>query len=711
MMRLILFLVALVLPACLVLSQIPATYEDNEIRTYIEKSVPYIGANVPIIDGVDGTGIRVAVIDTGVDFNHPDLFGWGEGGKVAGGYNFVHRGHPPIDTNGHGTQVAGIIAADGHVKGIAPKAEILAYKVSENGEKVSGSLITRAIDMAIKDEADIINISLGINVTSNEIERAVNRALQEGIVVVTAAGNDGSEPETIGSPGSNRGSITVGATYNNLTASLVATLNVQDKQYTAIPMRDSVNLMDPIIGKIVFGGHGKAEELKDIDVTDAIVLVKRGSDIQDEMLYFSIKEKNVADAGGGAMIVYNSEPGIFLGELVHEFVAPGYEPQIPVVSTSMQDGLEIREMIDGVDDDGSSNTAVLHLFYNPDFVAHFSSRGPVSPFYIKPEIMAPGAYINTTQNNAGYNFTSGTSYAAPHISGAAAVLLQKNPWLLNHEIKSLLLTTSKPVSDPYGNGFTIHDAGTGRVDLAMAYNAEMMIIPPNFVISVSPDNPEVTKHLKLKPINGALTNEISITFVGDEQIKFSHAHTNNTIQVTIGIDGDSYGEYEGRIMISDGVTEHTIPFLLHYTQGSIQTRLSNQDLIFDISHPDGWDFAKITVINSHNGETRTVTATPNRDASIKLYKNAQYWIDAKITTHNKDVGNISSAFDVINVDVFANNSNTLQQQHQQPYWQFLSQSEKLADIPARQIGIIAAAATLTGIIGLIFSRRTSLSSR
>ena len=50
-------------------------------------------------------------------------------------------------------------------------------------------------------------------------------------------------------------------------------------------------------------------------------------------------------------------------------------------------------------------------------MAHFSSRGPVSPFYIKPDIVAPGAYINTTQNNAGYNFTSGTSYAAPHVSG------------------------------------------------------------------------------------------------------------------------------------------------------------------------------------------------------------------------------------------------------------------------------------------------------
>ena len=127
-----------------------------------------------------------------------------------------------------------------------------------------------------------------------------------------------------------------------------------------------------------------------------------------------------------------------MGELIHEFIEPGYTPTIPVVSMDREEGIEIRDNLD------NSNNGILHLFYNPDFVAHFSSRGPVSPFYIKPEIVAPGAYINTTQNNAGYNFTSGTSYAAPHVSGAAALLLQKNPQLHHHEIKSILLTTVKP---------------------------------------------------------------------------------------------------------------------------------------------------------------------------------------------------------------------------------------------------------------------------
>ena len=293
---------------------------ENEIRTYLQRSVPYVGTEIPRIDGIDGSGIKVAVIDTGVDFNHPDLFGWGNDGKVVGGYNFIHEGESPIDTDGHGTQVAGVIAADGEIIGIAPKAKILAYKVSEDGEGVSSELIIRAIEKAIEDEADIINISLGVNKTNSKIERAVNLALEKEIFVVTAAGNDGPEFETIGSPGRNFGSVTVGATYNNLTSSLVATLEIDEKPHIVIPMVGSSKLEEPISGKIIFGGYGKIEELGMLDVEDAILMIERGSDIEGELLYFSIKEKNAADAGAKALIIYNNKPGIFLGELIHEFM-------------------------------------------------------------------------------------------------------------------------------------------------------------------------------------------------------------------------------------------------------------------------------------------------------------------------------------------------------------------------------------------------------
>ena len=195
-----------------------------------------------------------------------------------------------MDTNGHGTQVAGVIAADGQAIGIAPKVKILAYKVSEDGEGVSSELIIRAIEKAIEDEADIINISLGVNKTNAKIERAVNNALEKEIFVVTAAGNDGPEFKTIGSPGRNFGSVTVGATYNNLTSSLVATLEVDEKPYTVIPMVGSTKLEEPILGKIIFGGFGKIEELKEIDVKDAIVIVEEEVMLKENYCIFPLRK-------------------------------------------------------------------------------------------------------------------------------------------------------------------------------------------------------------------------------------------------------------------------------------------------------------------------------------------------------------------------------------------------------------------------------------
>ncbi|MBA4454369.1 MAG: S8 family serine peptidase, partial [Nitrosopumilaceae archaeon] len=187
--------------------------EENDFKLYLENSVPFVGSEIPKFDGIDGEGVKIAVIDTGVDFNHPDLLGWGPDGKVVGGYNFIQEGELPMDNNGHGTQVAGVIAADGQVKGIAPKSKILAYKVSEDGDAVSSDLIIKAIEKAVEDGANIINISLGVNKTNVEIDEAVTKALEKEIFVVTAAGNDGPGTGTIGSPGKNFGSVTVGATY------------------------------------------------------------------------------------------------------------------------------------------------------------------------------------------------------------------------------------------------------------------------------------------------------------------------------------------------------------------------------------------------------------------------------------------------------------------------------------------------------------------
>ncbi len=676
--KFIFFVIVSIVSSFLILQ---SSTSENGIQIYLKNSVPYVGTDIARQEGIDGEGVKIAIIDTGVDYNHPDLLGYGPDGKVIGGYNFIQEGEPPMDNNGHGTQVAGVIAADGQVKGMAPKAKILAYKVSEDGKAVSSDLIIKAIEKAIEDDADIINISLGVNKTNDEIDEAVTKALDKEIFVVTAAGNDGPERGTIGSPGKNYGSVTVGATYNNLTSSLVATLEVNEKPYTVIPMVGSTKLDEPIFGQVIFGGYGKENDLVGMNVTDSILLVERGSDVEGELLYFSIKEKNAADAGAAALIVYNNEPGIFLGELTHEFVEPGYHPRIPVVSLDREDGLEIRKVIE------EKNSASLHLFFNPDFVAHFSSRGPVSPFYIKPDLVAPGAYINTTQNNGGYNFTSGTSYAAPHVSGAAALLIQKNPGIHHHEIKSLLMTTTDPVSDAYGNEFSLMDAGSGRLNIGRAFNSTLVIQPPEFVAYLSSNNPTWQQVLELKSFDDNLEN-IEVNYEGPEIIQVSPMLEGNILKINLGISGESFGDFEGRIIVNQNDDRYMIPFLLHYTKGSISVSQDTGKLNFKVFYPDEWSFAKISVTNSKNSKTETVTATPSHQAEMNLYENGLYWIEGKIKVGEETF----DAFEIINVDSVL--PGTLK-----PFDFF--------NMPQKQIGIIIALMIVVGLIGINFSRKRS----
>ncbi len=652
---------------------------DEASKVYLEKSIPFVGTEIPRSEGITGEGVTIAVIDTGVDFNHPDLLGWGPEGKVIGGFNFVKEDELPLDNNGHGTQVAGVIAADGKVKGVAPKAKILAYKVSEDGKAVSSDFIIKAIEKAIEDNADIINISLGVNKTNAKIESAVTKALEKEIFVVTAAGNDGPGIGTIGSPGKNYGSVTVGATYNNLTSSLVATLEVNEKPYTVIPMVGSFQLEKPIEGPIKFGGYGKVNDLAGINATDSILLVERGSNIEGELLYFSIKEQNSADAGASALIVYNNEPGIFLGELTHEFVEPGYQPRIPVVSIDREKGLEIKETIK------DENFASLHLFFNPDFVAHFSSRGPVSPFYIKPDMVAPGAYINTTQNNGGYNFTSGTSYAAPHVSGAAALMIQKNHGIHHHEIKSLLLTTAEPVSDAYGQEFSINDAGSGRLNIARAFDATLVIQPANFILNISSDDPVGKQVLELKSLIGSL-EDIKVTSVVPEFIQISHFLEGKNLQIIMKVQGDHYGDHEGKIFITQNDNRYVIPFLLHYTQGSISVSQENGRLNFEISHPEPWIFTKIAVTNSKDGTVEIISASPTKSAVVNVFENGEYWVEAKIRVGEESF----NAFKTIEV-------NSVLPGTPKPL--------KFFDLPEKQIGIIIAIMVFVGLVGVRYIKK------
>ena len=650
---------------------------DNKFEIMVDISGPYVGTTFPNDLGYDGEGIKIAVIDTGVDHLHPDLFGFGPGGKIVGGYNFVDESKMPVDTNGHGTEVSGIIASDGQLSGIAPKASIFAYKVSDDGENVSSDLIIKAINKAIEDDVDIINISLGVNKTNSKIDDAVSKATRNGIVVVVAAGNDGPGLETIGSPGQSFDAITVGATYNNITASLVATLEVDGKQFQVMPMMGTPSLDEPITEEIVFGEYGRQKDLSEGSFSDSMVLVERGSDVEGELVYFSEKENNVANVGGKALVVYNNQKGIFLGELFHQFAPPDYRPRIPVLSMSNEDGEFLKNSIQ------NRTTATLNVFYNPDFVAYFSSRGPVSPFYIKPDLVAPGVFINSTLIDAKYNLTSGTSFAAPHVSGAAALLLQKNQDFTPKEVKSLLVTTTDFVTDAYENKFPIETSGSGRLNITRAFEANLVISPPTLIYNLSTEKETAREDLKLKALDGSL-GKINAEFVGADDVNFDYKQQGNVLETTVSLPSESLGEFQGTIVIENKNVEYHIPVVIHKTKGSVNVFEEDGKLDFEVLYPEEWSYAKISVINKDTGKTDVTSVTPKKESSISVTEKGEYWILANIIAN----GETSDAFETITIETPSTKNNF-------DLFDFF-------EIPERPFIIVIVVAVMISLVGLKF---------
>jgi len=425
----------------------------------LSETVPYIGASAVQAKGYTGKGIKVAVLDSGVDYTHADLGGSGDPAdfagndptviergtfptrKVVGGYDFTGSVWPndvempdpdPIDDGpggGHGTHVADIIAGK---KGVAPGASLYAVKVcSSVSSSCSGIALIQGMEYSVNpngdgrlnDRVDIINMSLGSNYGQpfdDDLAAAVDNATRLGVLTVASAGNGGDKPFINGTPAAANTALSVAQTavpsafqplmQITAPASIVGT-------FPAVFQPWSAPLAGVIEAPVQFG-NGAGGNLLGCNafapgsLAGKIVLVDRGA------CGFSIKISNIAAGGGLAGIIGLVAPGDpFEGGF------GGGTPNVPGYMVSQAVSARLKS--------GLPNTVVR---FDPAFgiplagtMVGSSSRGPQheDTHLIKPEIGAPGASVSAIAGSGtGTGPFGGTSGAAPMVAGSAALLLE-----------------------------------------------------------------------------------------------------------------------------------------------------------------------------------------------------------------------------------------------------------------------------------------------
>ena len=203
------------------LSEVKKIYTDGTNKLLLNQSVPLIEADKvwQLHDSngtnVTGKGVIVSVIDTGIDYNHPDLGGPGfPNSRVIGGYDFVNNDSDPMDDHNHGTHCAGIIGANGTLKGVAPDVQFLAYKAFSSSGYGSTSDCIAAIEASVENGSDVISMSWGGDEKDPDspLSQALHNSMDLGVICVAAAGNSGPDYETISWPAGDPDVIAVGAT-------------------------------------------------------------------------------------------------------------------------------------------------------------------------------------------------------------------------------------------------------------------------------------------------------------------------------------------------------------------------------------------------------------------------------------------------------------------------------------------------------------------
>ena len=497
------------------LAKLPGVVGVHGVSTYTidnTVSIPYIGAPSAWQDlGLTGTGVKVVIIVTGIDYYHANFGGSGNpadfaaddgltigtpafpNAKVAGGYDFVgddynaaapagspklipHPDPDPLDCFGHGSHVAGTAAGDGVLSdgstftgpynaatisshtwnigpGVAPRATLYAYRVF--GCAGSTDVVVDAINRAVADGMDVINMSLGSPFGSADNPDAVasNNAALAGTTVVASSGNSGPNAMITGSPGTADRVLSVAA-LDAIPSFPGASIDLTPTAITGInanngPLPVTGNVRVLMSGGAISLGCSAADYAAVLP--GEIVVTARGTCARVDRATLG------QAAGAGAVIMVNNAAGLppFEGTI------PGVT--IPFIGVLQADGPKL------VAANSTSHTISSVALANPTYqqAASFSSGGPRDyDNAVKPDVTAPGVSVVSTGIGTGTGGAtmSGTSMAAPATTGVAALVTQAHPTWTPEQIKAAMENTANPSGGAGGiSPYNLRVAGSGVV--------------------------------------------------------------------------------------------------------------------------------------------------------------------------------------------------------------------------------------------------------
>jgi len=478
-----------------------------------------------------GAGVKVAIVDSGIDHLHPCFSDVGYGAQTR-------LGDPRFTNNkviaakvfnnklpqsrftaeaiqDHGTHVAGTVACNhdtpatvggvtipAGVSGVAPRALLGNYNVFPGDVTNARSEdILNALEAAYQDGFDVANMSLGggSHGIQDLLTIAVDNLDQANMVVAVAAGNSGPGNFTVESPGMAARALTAGAsTVGHFVATPIMVGSVNAAGVAGDFATVTSNLTAPL-GVVTEAPINAATGLSTAcgplttALTGRIALISRG------VCSFSTKIRNAQNAGAVAVLVANNVAGDGIG-MASDGTAN--QPTVSAYNVSLGDSAALKPNNGGAATIGA--TLAYFVSGNNDFMAAFSSQGPTDvDFRVKPDVVAPGVNVLSSiplsfcGGNPCFAFFQGTSMATPHLAGSAAVLRQQQPNWSAAQVRSAIVNTAdqgvlKP-SGPGASAIDVNIVGAGRENLLAAVQAKAALDPVSVSFGAVPSGSGQTR--------------------------------------------------------------------------------------------------------------------------------------------------------------------------------------------------------------------------